>query len=90
MSVRIKISQILRQFTEDHDTVEVNGSTVGECLDDMIRQFPEVEKWLFDRNGILLVLVLINGETTVRQREDLKRPVADGDELHLIRVVGGG
>jgi len=88
MSIRIKMSQILRQFTEDQDTVEASGSTVGECLDDLVRQFPEIKKGLFDKNGILLVLILINGEAVYQK--DLNKPVANGDELHLIRIVGGG
>ena len=88
MSIKIKISQILRQFTKNQDTVEVNGSTVGECLDDLIRQFPDTKKWLFDKNGILLALILTNGETVYQK--DLNRSVADGDELSLVLIVGGG
>jgi len=88
MTIKIKVSHILRQFTKDQDTVEVNGSTVGECLDDLARQFPDIKKWLFDKNGILLVLILTDGETIYQK--DLNRPVADGDELHLILIVGGG
>jgi len=88
MSVKIKVSQILQQFTKNQDTVEVNGGTVGECLDDLIRQFPDTKKWLFDKDGRLLALMLINGET-IHQKE-LDRSVADGDELHLVLVFGGG
>jgi len=88
MTIKIKVSHILRQFTKDQDTVEVNGGTVGECLDDLARQFPDIKKWLFDKNGILLVLILTDGETIYQK--DLNRPVADGDELHLILIVGGG
>ena len=88
MSIKIKMSQILQQFTRNEDTVEISGSTVGECLDDLIRQFPDIKKWLFDKNGILVALIIINGETAYPK--DLNRPVADGDELNLIRTVGGG
>ena len=88
MSVKIKLSEILRQFTENQDTVEVDGGTAGECLDDLVRQFPETKKWLFDKNGILLVIIIIDGETVYQK--DLNRPVADGDELRLVLVVGGG
>lgn len=88
MSVKIKVSQVLRQFTKNRDTVEVNGGTVGECLDDLIRQFPDTKKWLFDKDGRLLALMLISGET-IHQKE-LDRPVAGGDELHLVLIFGGG
>ena len=88
MSVKIKVSQVLRQFTKNQDTVEVNGGTVGECLDDLIRQFPDTKKWLFDKDGRSLALMLISGET-IHQKE-LDRPVAGGDELHLVLIFGGG
>lgn len=88
MGIKIKLGEILRQFTENQDNVEVDGSTVGECLDNLTRQFPDIKKKLFDKNGILLVSILIDGETVYQK--DLTRPVADGDKLHLILVVGGG
>jgi len=88
MSVKIKVSQVLRQFTKNQDTVEVKGGTVGECLDDLIRQFPDTKKWLFDKDGRLLALMLIKGES-IHQKE-LDRPVAGGDELHLVLIFGGG
>ena len=88
MSVKIKVSQVLRQFTKNRDTVEVNGGTVGECLDDLIRRFPDTKKWLFDKDGRLLALMLIKGES-IHQKE-LDRPVTGGDELHLVLVFGGG
>ena len=88
MSIKIKIGQALQQFTKNQETVEASGSTVGKCLDDLIRQFPDIKKWLFDKNGILLVVILLNGDAVYQK--DLNRPVADGDELHLILIIGGG
>ena len=90
MSIRVKMTELLRQYTNSQGTVEVNGSTVSECLDDLIKQYPDTKKWLFDRNGILLVLIRINEETTIRHRESLNRPVADDDELYLFLILGGG
>lgn len=88
MSIKIKIGQALQQFTKNQDIVEASGNTVGKCLDDLTRQFPDIKKWLFDKNGILLVVILLNGDGVYQK--DLNRPVADGDELHLILIIGGG
>jgi len=88
MTIKIKTNPILQQFTNNQDTVEVTGSTIGECLNNLIRQFPDTKQWLFDKNGILLALIIINGETLYQN--DRNRPVADGDELQLITIVGGG
>ncbi len=88
MSVKLQIGQILQRFTNNQETVAVKGSTVAECLDDLTKQFPETKQWLFDRNGILMVLILHNGETVYQK--DLKRKVKNGDELKLTLIVGGG
>lgn len=88
MTTKIKMNPILQLFTNNQDTIEVRGSTIGECLDDLVRQFPELKNRLFDPNGILLILIGINGEI-VRQ-QDLNHPVADEDELQLFPMVAGG
>ena len=90
MSVKIGIPSYLQSFTRNLETVEVNGSTVGECLGYLIKQFPDVEKKLFDKNGKLLdyVGIYINGEDAYP--DELSRPVQDGDELFILYIIGGG
>lgn len=91
MGVTIKMTGLLREYTKSRGIIEVNGRTVGECLDDLIRQYPDTIKWLFDRNGVLLVLIRINNEdTAIHHREGLNRPITDGDEMNLYLVLGGG
>jgi MoaD family protein len=88
MNIKIKLSQVLQQFTEQREVVEVKGSTVNECLDDLIRQYPETKKRLFNKDGALLVLFFLNGENVYKN--DLSRPVADGDELYIVPIFAGG
>ena len=88
MSIKIKIGQVLRQFVNNQDTIEVSGSTIIECLDDLAMQFPDIKEWLFDRNCILRALILFNGEAI--GQKGLTKPVADGDELQIFLIVGGG
>ena len=91
MGVHIKMAALLRQYTDCPGMAEVNGSTVGECLDDLIRQCPQTKNWLFDRNGTLLVFIRINNEdTAIHHRDDLSRPAKNGDELYLYLLLGGG
>ena len=90
MSIKIKIPQLLREYTKSQGIVAVNGNTVGECLDDLIRQYPDTKRWLFDRNGVLLVLVRINEDVIIRHRKGLNKPVKKGAELHMFNILGGG
>ena len=90
MSIKIGIPSYLQSFTQNLETVEVNGSTVGECLGFLITKFPDMGKKLFDKNGKLLdyVGIYINGEDAYP--EELSKPVQDGDELFILYIIGGG
>lgn len=90
MSVKINIHPFLTQHTNDQDVVEVNGSTVGQCLEQLVGQYPELRKWLFEKDGKLnrLVEIYVNGESSYP--EELAKPVKDGDELHIVIIISGG
>ena len=90
MSVSINIHPILQHFTGDQNMVEVSGSTVGQCLEQLVTRFPEVRERLFDKEGKLFdhIEIYVNGESTYP--EELSRTVKDGDELHIIMIIAGG
>lgn len=91
MSIKVKIFYPGLQMSLDNlDIVEVDGSTVGECLHSLIRQFPGSEKWIFDQWGQLLeqVFVYINAESPCKA--DLAAPVREKDDLIIAMMVIGG
>lgn len=90
MSIKLSIHPILRHLVDDKSVVEVNGTTVGECLKDLIKQYPAVESGLFNKNGKLLnyVDIYVNLKSTFP--EELATPVKDGDELQLVLMIAGG
>ncbi len=91
MSIQVKIAPILQEYFNVPGILGVNGNTVGECLENVIRQYPEARSWLFDQNGLLLVLVSIkNKETVVLNRNGLDRTLNSNDELQISAVIGGG
>ena len=90
MSIKIEIPSYLQPYTNNMEVVEVNGSTVGGCLNHLVKQFPGIEKMLFAKNGKLFgyVAIYVNGEDAYP--EELAKPVKDGDKLHIILEIGGG
>ncbi len=90
MSVKINIPSYLQPHTGGYEVVEVTGSTIAECLDHLIQKFPDISKALFAGEGKLLdyVSVYLNGEFA--DAADLAVPVIDGDELHILYLLGGG
>ena len=91
MSVKITIPYPhLLQFANNQASVEVNGSSVGECLGDLIRQFPGIEKGILDEHGQLLsyVYFFINGKAVYPTV--LTQNVQEGDELIVALLLAGG
>jgi molybdopterin converting factor small subunit len=91
MSITVKaFYPELRRLAGEPDEIQVSGATVGECLDDLVRQYPGTEKLLFDGGGRLLkpVYVYVNREGMFKA--DFSRPVTDKDELILAVLATGG
>ena len=90
MSVKVNIHPTLHYLTNDTDIAEVSGSTVGECLNDLIKQFPDIKPGLFDKKGKLLNYADIYVNLESAYPEDLAKPVKDGDEIHIVLILAGG
>lgn len=90
MSIKIDIPSYLQPYTNNMEVVEVNGNTVGECLDQLVKHFPSIDKMLFSESGKLLnyVGIYVNGEDTFP--EELAKPVKDGEKLYILYIIGGG
>jgi molybdopterin converting factor small subunit len=91
MNIKVNIGPLLQEYSGIPGTLEVEGKTVGQCLDDLIRQYPESRSWLFDQGGLLRVLISINNiETVTLDSEGLNRILKADDELQIFAVIGGG
>jgi len=90
VSIKAHIHKTHRQFTNGLEVVEVDGNTVGECLNHLVKQFPGIEKELFNKNGKLrnIVEIYVNLESTYP--DELAKAVVDGDEIHVIFILAGG
>ena len=90
MSIKINVRPGMQHLTSDQDVVEVNGSTVGECLNQLVQQFPAIENVLFDEDGKVLdyIDIYVNGKSSYP--EELAKPVKGGDELYILQAIGGG
>ncbi len=90
MSVVINIPQFFQHLVDEVKVVKASGRTVGECLSDLVKRFPQLEELLFNGDGKLhgYLDVFINGESAYP--EELAKPVVEGDELHIINIIVGG
>ena len=89
MSVTINLGG-LHRLTSGQATVKVEGNTVGQCLEGLVKQFPKIKPQLFDKQGKLhnYVEIYVNQESAYP--EELAKAVRDGDELHITMIIAGG
>jgi molybdopterin converting factor small subunit len=90
LSIEVKVSPLFYPYTNNQPSTAVNGSTVGECLDYLVRQFPKLKRALFDRHGRLHHHLNIYVNQASAYPEELARPVKDGDKLHIVMTISGG
>ena len=88
MSIKLNLPSVLSYYTNNQQLPEVNGNTVGECLDHLTKQYPDLKRVMYTEDGKVASFfdVYINGQDA--SPDGLSRPVKDGDELSII--LGGG
>jgi molybdopterin converting factor small subunit len=91
MAVIARVPPYWRKHTDRQADVLVEGSTVGEVLEDLARRFPELRERLFPAPGELAgnLSVFLNQESVVR-RGGLQTPVSAGDRVTVILAIAGG
>jgi molybdopterin converting factor small subunit len=90
VSITINIHKTHREYTDEQERLEVNGQTIGECIKDLIDQYPGMKKAVFDAKGKLLSQIEIYLNMESAYPDELKKPVRDGDEIHIVVMLAGG
>jgi sulfur-carrier protein len=90
MSVTVKIPTQLRVATGGQSEVEVEGSNVGECLDNVFAAYGDLRERI-TQDGTLrrFVNVYVSGED-IRFQQGLETQINEGDEVTILPAVAGG
>ena len=88
MSIKFKLDPVLSYYANNQQSPGANGNTVGDCLSQLAKQFPNLKKVIFAQDGKLnsFIAVYINGKDAYP--DGLSKPVKDGDELSMILSAG--
>ena len=91
MPVSVRIPTPLRKYTDGNETVEVDGSDVGEVLQNLAEKHPELRERVFKDDGSVrrFVNVFANDED-IRFQDNLDTEVADGDSVSIVPAIAGG
>ena len=90
MNAKIRMHPFFAEHVDGNEAIDVQGTTVGECLAALVRQYPAIEKKLFDKYGKLrgYLEFYVNGKSTFPH--ELAHPIAEGDEIRMFVFGAGG
>lgn len=88
---KIIIPTPLRKFTSNLATVAVKEGTVLESIKDLTKQYPELDKHLFNEAQELRGFVRIFlGEDDIEDLDGHSTTVSQGDTISIIPAIAGG
>jgi molybdopterin converting factor small subunit len=91
VAVEVRLPTILRQHAGGQGSVRANGSTLGEAMEDLVRQFPGLAGQVVTEDGALhkFVNVYVNDDD-VRYLDKLDTKLSDDDVISVLPAVAGG
>jgi molybdopterin converting factor small subunit len=86
----IKIPTPLRVYTGNQAQVIVQGPTIGDALNDLTTQYPELRAHLFNGSDLRNFVNVFVGEEDIRFLSGLETEIEDSDSLRIIPSIAGG
>lgn len=88
--MNVVLSGNLRRYTDFEGEVELEADSVGEALDKLVHQFPDLKPVVYDGAGQLRSVhrLFLNGD--VLEGEYAHQPLRPNDELGILTAIAGG
>jgi molybdopterin converting factor small subunit len=90
MSITLNIHKTHRAHTNGLESVEIEGNTVGECLEALCQRFPDMKSALFDNKGKVRNHIEIYVNAQSAYPDELRKKVKPGDEVTITVMLAGG
>jgi len=88
---KIHITTPLRQYVGKPASVDVARSTVGEAMNALVSQHPELRKHLYTEDGKLRAFVnLYLNDEDIRYLQKEATALKDGDNISIVPSIAGG
>jgi molybdopterin converting factor small subunit len=81
----------LRKFTNQNAKLKIEGGTIGELIEKITSEFPELKKHLLDSQGSVRSFVnIFSGDVDVRDLQKEKTPVNETTIVSIVPAIAGG
>jgi MoaD family protein len=88
---KIHIPTPLRQYVGKQTSVEVQGATVGDAMNALVAQHPDLKKHLYTDDGKLRAFVnLYVNDEDIRYLQKEATALKDGDSISIVPSIAGG
>ena len=88
---KIHIPTPLRQYVGKQASVDVKGATVGEAMNALVAQHPDLKKHLYTDDGKLRAFVnLYVNDEDIRYLQKEATALKDGDNISIVPSIAGG
>lgn len=90
MAVIVRIPTPLRTLTGGEESVQAEGNTVRQVIDDMEQKHPGIRDRLLDDKGVRRFVNLYVGEEDIRFLDGLDTALTAGQEISIVPAIAGG
>lgn len=81
----------LRKFTNQTAKIQVDAGTIGEVIQKLTLDFPELKKHLLDGQGTVRSFVnIFSGDDDIRDLQAEKTPVQNNSVISIVPAIAGG
>ena len=90
MSVEVRVTAVLQKLTGGAKTVQAEGSTIGELLDNLDRAFPGFKANVMQDGKLHRFVNIYLNDADIRYLGQLDTPVKSGDVVSILPALAGG
>jgi len=88
---KVILPTALRAFVDGRKTVEAEGATVGDVLENVAAAWPDLKRHLYDDDGKLRAYVNVYlGDDNIRDFGGLEAPTREDSVVTLVPAIAGG
>ena len=86
----IKIPTPLRPYTGGQSQVSIEGDTVGNALQALVEQYPDLRDQLFNGNDLRQFVNIYIDDEDVRFLDGMDTEIDNDENLRIIPTIAGG
>lgn len=90
MAVTVRIPTPLRTLTGGAESVQIEGKTVRDLIENLEANHAGIKDRLVDEKGVRRFVNLYVGEEDIRFLDGLDTALKDGEEVSIVPAIAGG